>query len=326
MPRTPLPSAFAALAPTGAAKQALDKKNAAKELETKKRKTAAAAERKKERDAEKARVAEVDEALAERKRQRHVEREVARHREVAPSVTTATAAVAAVAAEDDDDDYDEAERFGVDVVHYVSRDPPYLGESDFADRETLRNTLGAKWVAREKLWGAPNVSVLAALLKSQLWTPLELGEVGCTQLLALLASRERKARAKAEAEAERRRILEAEEKRKADQLAEARRLDEERRAAAAAKEEEERAEALRNRTNALPPEPDEVAAVREFGVGPDTVLKSATWDSLGPNFGISLEARILRYLDLLQPTVCRVAAVEELNAHARDGKVFVWNW
>ena len=322
MPRTPLPSAFAALSPTGAAKQALDKKNAAKDLETKKRKAAAAAVRKKERDDEKARVAEVDEALAERKRQRHVEREVARHRGVTPSVTTAPPV--AVVAEDDGDD--EAARFGVDVVHYVGRDPPYLGESDFEDRETLRNTLGAKWVAGEKLWGAPNVSVLAALLKSQLWTPLGLGEVGCTQLLALLAGRERKAQAKAEAEAERRRILEAEEKRKADQLAEARRLDEERRAAAAAKEQEERAEALRNRTNALPPEPDEVAAVREFGVEPDTVLKSATWDSLGPNFGISLEARILRYLDLLQPTVCRAAAVEELNAHARDGKVFVWNW
>lgn len=322
MPRTPLPSAFAALAPTGAAKQALDKKNAAKELEVKKRKAAAAAVRKKEREAEKARVAEVDEALAERKRQRHVEREVARHREAAPAAPAAAPALTA----EDDDGCDETARFGVDVVHYVSRDPPYLGESDFEDRETLRNTLGAKWVASEKLWGAPNVSVLAALLKSQLWTPLGLGDVGCTQLQGLLASRERKARAKAEAEAERRRILEAEEQRKADQLAEARRLDAERRAAAAAKEEEERAEALRNRTNALPPEPDEVAAMRAFGVDADTVLKSAAWDSLGPNFGISLEARILRYLDLLQPTVCRAAAVEELNAHARGGKVFVWNW
>ena len=325
MPRTPLPSAFAALAPTGAAKQALDKKNAAKELEVKKRKTAAAAVRKKEREAEKARVAEVDEALAERKRQRHVEREVARHREAAPAAAPALAAVAALASEDDDDDCGETERFGPDVVHYVCRAPPYLGESDFADRETLR-TLGAKWVASEKLWGAPNVSVLAALLKSELWFPLDLGYEQCTQLLALLASRERKARAKAEAEAERRRILEAEERRKADQLAEARRLDAERRAAAAAKEEEERAEALRNRTNALPPEPDEVAAMRAFGVDADTVLKSAAWDSLGPNFGISLEARILRYLDLLPPTVCCAAAVEELNAHARDGKVFVWNW
>lgn len=322
MPRTPLPSAFAALSPTGAAKQALDKKNAAKDLETKKRKAAAAAVRKKERDDEKARVAEVDDALAERKRQRHIEREVARHRGVASSVATAPP-VAAVAEDGDDD---EVTRFGVDVAHYVGRDPPYLGESDFEDRETLRNTLGARWVASEKLWGAPNVGVLAALLKSKLWTPLGLGDVGCTQLQGLLASRERKARARAEAEAERRQILEAEERRKADQLAEARRLDEERRAAVAAKEEEERAEALRNRTNALPPEPDEVAALRELGVDADTVLKSTAWDSLGPNFGISLEARILRYLDLLHPTVCRVAAVEELNAHARDRKVFVWNW
>lgn len=319
MPRPTPVNAFSLLAPTGAAKQELDRVNAAAGLAAKKQKAVDAARRKKARDAEKHRVDEINAVLEERKRQRGA----------GPSAATAAAAPAVAAPAPAivvESPVDEAQLYGVEAAFYVNRKPPFLGESDFEDREVLRGTHGARWVASEKLWGAPTTGVLYSLVKSGLWHPLDLSEADCAQLLALLAAREQRAQAKAVAAAERRRVLEAEEKRRAHELAEARRLDEERRAAAQAAEEAARVEALRGRTNALPPEPEERGAMVRLGVHAATVLKSAAWDSLGPNFGISLEARIVRYLDLLPDAVCRRAAVAELNAHAANDAPFVWTW
>jgi len=323
MPRPKPVNAFALMAPTGAAKQELDRANAAADLTVKKQKAADAARRKKARDAEKRRVDEINAVLAERKRQRGAGPSTATGAAAAAAVPVGAAPEPAIVVEES---VDEAQLYGVEAAFYVNRKPPFLGESDFEDREVLRGTHGARWVPSEKLWGAPTTGVLYNLVQSGLWHPLDLSEADCAQLLALLAAREQRAQAKAVAAADRRRVLEAEEKRRAQELAEARRLDEERRAAAQAAEEAVRVEALRNRTNALPPEPEERDAMVRLGVHAATVLKSATWDSLGPNFGISLEARIVRYLDLLPDAVCRRAAVAELNASAANDAPFVWTW
>ena len=218
MPRPKPVNAFALMAPTGAAKQELDRANAAADLTIKKQKAVDAARRKKARDAEKRRVDEINAMLAERKRQRGAGPSTATAAAAAEAATVGAAPEPAIVVEES---VDEAQLYGVEAAFYVNRKPPFLGESDFEDREVLRGTHGARWVPSEKLWGAPTTGVLYNLVQSGLWHPLDLSEADCAQLLALLAAREQRAQAKAVAAADRRRVLEAEEKRRAQELAEA---------------------------------------------------------------------------------------------------------
>ena len=304
MPRTPPPRcAFEVLNPSGEAKRALQQEQAQKQLAEKKAKAVLAAERKREREAEKARVAAVDAELEARKRAR------------TPAIARATAPAEAPAA-------DEA-RFGVDVEHYANT-PPYLGESDFEDRERLAQVYQARWYPEQKRWGTDNLGTLHALLKADdvSWTPDGLGWAQKAQLLALIEDRERRSAA---ADAARREAAAEEERRRAELAAVAARAERAKRERAErerAKDVEEKRMALRDRTSALPPTDEELQVMAAAGVSEATILDSARYDGLGPNFGISLEGRIWRYFLNRRGTVAWAA--RQLAACAEQGVPFVW--
>ena len=80
--------------------------------------------------------------------------------------------------------------------------------------------------------------------------------------------------------------------------------------------------ALRDRTSALPPTDEELQVMAAAGVSEATILDSARYDGLGPNFGISLEGRIWRYFLNRRGTVAWAA--RQLAACAEQGVPFVW--
>ena len=307
MPRTPPPRcAFDALNPSGEAKRAIAQQQTHKQCAEKKAKAAQAAERKREREAEKARVAAVDAELAARKRAR------------APAIATARADARADAPTAGDES-----RFGADAEHYANA-PPYLGDSDFEDRERLSQVYQARWFPAEKQWGTDNLGTLHALLKANdvSWTPNGLGWAQKAQLIALIEDRERRSAA---ADAARREAAAEEERRQAELAAVAARAEQakrERQERQRATDEEAKRMALRDRTSALPPTDEERQAVAAAGLSEAVVLASARYDGLGPNFGISLEGRIWRYF--LNRRGTAAWAARQLVACAEQGVPFVW--
>jgi len=56
------------------------------------------------------------------------------------------------------------------AMQYVDAGPPYIGESHFRDKDSVKAN-GGRWNSGHKKWEARNLESLRALIKSNLWKP-----------------------------------------------------------------------------------------------------------------------------------------------------------
>jgi len=56
------------------------------------------------------------------------------------------------------------------VQEYINAGPPYIGESNFKDKELVKS-LGGRWNGESKKWAAGSKYALAQLIRSNKWLP-----------------------------------------------------------------------------------------------------------------------------------------------------------
>lgn len=276
------------------------------------------------RKTQKARVAELEEGMRERKRTRE-------------ALPAAAAPAAPVVLSPEDKERDDA------VAAYLDS-KPYWGRSAFANLELVKELCGPEgeraYDRTRKLWGTRVVTHLRRLLQSHQWEPVGVPEEWWPALLAAAdAKAEAEMRhAEAVAQARRERLLEEQAHRDRAAARRARQEAERVERAAEAEREAERAaerELLREKSERArttePPTDDEVAACHALGVEEATIEASHVWPELGPTSGLSTEARLLRWIEIcvhgvdveheFTPTSRNQAAMDGLRAACKHETV-----
>ena len=77
---------------------------------------------------------------------------------------------------------------------YVREGAPFLGDSNFEDKDVVR-AFGAKWNASHKKWEARNREDLKSLLQCGKWTPVGLLPQMCNLVLQVLDLEDKKSQA-----------------------------------------------------------------------------------------------------------------------------------
>jgi hypothetical protein len=182
----------------------------------------------------------------------------------------------------------------------------FFGESDFENSARIRKLCGdgRLWNAENRQWGTCCPSNIVDLLRSGLWRPVGVARCRYAALLEEIAARDKRAceaaiaaRAAAAEVYERRRVV-------AKRARELRDAKEKRDGEAARARVAAAAAARRVPTQHRPigkhPTPAEVDACAELGFTQAAILASGDIASLGPTPSLSLEGRLLRWIDILK--------------------------
>jgi hypothetical protein len=175
---------------------------------------------------------------------------------------------------------------------YLSKGPPFLGDSDFHARSAVKDA-GARWHHEAKKWKADDVSILCRLIGTGFWTPTGLPPRAALRLPEIV---EERARAEEAAAAKRRSDVVL---RKAEQ------------------ERAKVAEKARRDLGVPPNEPELLEQVLAHGVTKELVAESASWSFLGPRSGISDVRRVVRGVSL---GVVRWEEITSGDARVRNSK------
>lgn len=210
------------------------------------------------------------------------------------------------------------------VVDAYLDNPPYYGASKFENNKTVveycRGADGRSSAPPDKsapggwAFGTRDPLAVVRLLKAGIWSPRGVHPPLWGLLEQTIAARE--AASSAAAEVASRARAEASVQAAGHKTAEELRAEEE------ARESLRRARAVEEDT------PEELARCAALGVSPAAVQASSTWEELGPcsNAGLSLAGRVLRILDLFDdpkvPYVPRL--VEAFNRRAADKDSWKW--
>lgn len=245
-----------------------------------------AAERKRKREEEKARVATIEEQIKSNR----------------PSRIRREAAIDAGA---------EAQ-----VRAYLDS-PPYYGRCGKADNERLKQLCGdglgrLMWQKERKLWGTKAPDRIEPLVNTGRWKPFGLDEEWLPYLIVLANRRAEDASAHAEAvaavkrDASLRAIVE-----EAAAAGGAPPLNVEQRAAAS--------EAREADASMAPATAAEVASCARLGFAEETIYRSRKWPELGPRSGMSDEGRLLRHVAIVESDVrCDYEQAPWVHTHYFD--------
>ena len=251
--------------------QRIRERSALQERRAKESKDAAAKERKRKREIEKARVSESDARMSEEKSKRRVER-----------MMTARSG--------------DSQRAVSLARRYLLAGPKFLGESPYGAKDSIKTQLVDPHTGKmhggfdrddTKMWFATDLCAVHRLVTLTKWHPYGIEPSGVATFVRILEEMNREEEQKAEAKSAAKASKTTSGKEKVMNALER-------------SDAEKVVDMLKSR---VPVTKEEADACHAYGITHKIIHASESWPDLGPSSGLSLEGRLLRWLTLQEDVV-----------------------